>query len=69
MEEGILPTYAVPVHIPASDVPSMTLQYDPAGRPVWNVVVHALSALLIATKPSEPVFTQHVSEVPGRQRL
>lgn len=34
----------------------MTLQYEPAGRPVMKVVLHALSALLIATKPSAPVI-------------
>jgi hypothetical protein len=46
-------THADPVH----GVPSMTLQYDPPGRPVLNVVLHALSALLIATNPSEPAFS------------
>ena len=50
------PTYADPVHTPATDVPSMTLQYEPAGRPVMNVVLHALSSLLIATNPSAPDF-------------
>jgi len=35
--------------------PSMTLQYDPAAKPVANVALHALSWLLMATKPEEPV--------------
>ena len=34
----------------------MTLQYEPAGSPVMNVVLHALSSLLIATNPSAPVL-------------
>ena len=34
----------------------MTLQYEPAGRPVMNVELHALSMLLSATKPSAPVL-------------
>jgi len=37
------------------DEPSMTLQYDPGGKPVANVMLHALSWLLMATKPEEPV--------------
>lgn len=42
--------------MPSKYEPSMTLQYDPPGKPVANVVLHALSALLMATKPSEPVL-------------
>lgn len=41
--------------MPILDGPSITLQYDPAGKPVENVALHALSQLLIATKPSEPM--------------
>lgn len=48
-------TYAVPPQIPWLLEPSMTLQYDPAGKPVANVMPHAVSMLLIATKPSDPV--------------
>ncbi len=40
----------------------MTLQYEPLGRPVMNVVVQSFSALLIATKPSEPLL--HAREFP-----
>ena len=35
----------------------MTLQYEPMGKPVENVALHALSALLMATKPREPACT------------
>jgi hypothetical protein len=35
----------------------MTLQYEPMGKPVENVAFHAPSALLMATKPMEPVCT------------
>lgn len=48
-------TYAVPLQMPILDGPSITLQYDPAGKPVENVALHALSQLLMATKPSEPM--------------
>jgi hypothetical protein len=47
--------HAVPLQIPALLGPSITLQYDPAGKPVANVALHAVSLLLMATKPSEPV--------------
>ncbi len=43
-----------------------TLQYEPPGRPVINVMLHSLSSLLIATKPSEPVFP-HARELPSLQ--
>jgi hypothetical protein len=48
-------TYAVPLQMPGLDGPSMTLQYDPAGKPVANVACHSVSLLLMATKPCEPV--------------
>jgi hypothetical protein len=48
-------TYAVPLQIPALLGPSITLQYDPAGKPVANVALHSVSRLLMATKPTEPV--------------
>ena len=49
--------------MPPLDGPSITLQYDPAGKPVANVVVHAVSMLLMATKPSEPVKHIYVSKL------
>jgi len=58
-----LSTYAVLVHHPATDTPSTTLQYDPAGRPVMNDIFQSLSALLIATKPREPVHSAWVPSV------
>jgi hypothetical protein len=48
-------THAVPLQPPGLLGPSITLQYDPAGKPVANVAFHSLSQLLMATKPSEPV--------------
>lgn len=48
--------------MPFWDGPSITLQYDPAGKPVANVVVHAVSILLIATKPSEPAKHLYMSK-------
>jgi hypothetical protein len=48
-------TYPVPVHAPEELFPLITSQYAPLGRDVVNVVDHAESALLIATKPAEPV--------------
>ena len=48
-------TNPVPLQMPILDDPSITLQYDPAGKPVENVALHALSQLLIATRPSEPM--------------
>ena len=53
IEEDV--TYAVPPQDFELLWPSMTLQYDPAGKFVANVAVHAVSKLLMATKPSEPV--------------
>ena len=49
--------------MPPLDGPSITLQYDPAGKPVANVVVHAVSMLLMATKPSEPAKHIYVSKL------
>ena len=48
-------TYAVPLQIPRLLGPSITLQYDPARKPVANVALHSVSRLLMATNPSEPV--------------
>jgi len=44
----------VPVQAPPELFPLITSQYALFGRDVVNVVVHAESALLIATKPAEP---------------
>ena len=40
---------------PFDEAPLMTSQYVPSGRDGLKVVLQALSALLIATKPDEPV--------------
>lgn len=56
-------TYDAPVHELPVDLPLITSQYEPAGRDVENVAVHAESALLMATKPAEPEQTQ------GRQMM
>ena len=48
-------TYASPVHSPDELVPLITSQYVPSGRDVWNVELHTVSALLIATYPAAPV--------------
>lgn len=47
-------THAAPVHCPSTLDPLITSQYVPSGIDVLNVVVHTVSSLLIATKPSEP---------------
>jgi hypothetical protein len=48
-------THEVPEHFDAALVdPLITSQYVPAARDVVKVVLHAKSALLIATKPAEP---------------
>jgi hypothetical protein len=43
------------VHVPDELLPPMTSQYDPSAIEVLNAVVHAESALLMATKPDEPM--------------
>lgn len=43
--------------------PLIMLQYDPGGKPVANVLFHAVSILLMATKPSEPTKHIYVSKV------
>lgn len=48
-------SYEVPVHDPKEFFPLITSQYDPAGREVVKVALQAESALLIATKPRDPV--------------
>jgi hypothetical protein len=55
-------TYPVPVQAPDELLPVMTSQYDPAGRDVVNVAVHAESALLIATNPAEPTRPYHCKQ-------
>ena len=43
-----------PVHEPPFLAPSMTLQYVPAGRPVWKVELQSWSVLLMTTNPAVP---------------
>jgi len=56
-------SYEVPVHVPEELLPLTTSQYDPLGRAVVKVAFHAESALLIATKPRDPVG-YHVNHQP-----
>src|ERR1700761_9391755 len=57
-------THAAPEHaVPVDMLPLTTSQYDPAGREVANVDVHAESWLLIATKPSAPLCSRSDSEL------
>jgi hypothetical protein len=53
---GKASTYTVPLQTPLMDEPSMTLQYHPLDKPVANVVLHSMSSLLMATKPSDPIL-------------
>lgn len=48
-------TYDDPEHVPELALPLITSQYVPAGIDVVNVAVQLESALLMATKPAEPV--------------
>lgn len=46
--------YVCPEHEEPDLEPLATSQYEPSAREVWKVFDHALSALLIATKPADP---------------
>ena len=47
-------THEEPVQTPWAAGPATTSQYFPAGREVVNIALHAMSRLLIATKPVAP---------------
>ena len=60
--------HAVQVQTPEELTPFMTSQYDPSGREVVKVVLHAESSLLMTTNPADPTVFVNITVTNNRQQ-